>query len=186
MAPAASESASWYEQLRERYRPELLRVLLVAESPPDPGSGQRRFFYSPTLTIDNLYRGVAEAVYGQQEGINLRDKPAILERLCCDGFWLTDATDRPVKKMKAAERKATIASSVPRLIERCIELSPERGVLICHAKVFSAVAPALRDAGIHVLHDRAIPFPLGNWRAKFVAGFRDAIEPGRDRPEDRS
>src|SRR5207247_10197132 len=48
------------ERLRDRHRPRRLRYLLVAESPPDASAGARRFFYSPTLTIDNLYRGVAE------------------------------------------------------------------------------------------------------------------------------
>ena len=60
---------SWYEQLRQRYRPQRLSVLLIGESPPDPGVGARRFFYAPTLAAaDNLYRGVAAAVYGENSG----------------------------------------------------------------------------------------------------------------------
>jgi len=52
----------WYEQLRDQCRPDRLEVLLIGESPPDPGAGGRRFFYAPTLQIDNLYRGVAQAL----------------------------------------------------------------------------------------------------------------------------
>jgi hypothetical protein len=37
---------AWYEQLRQQYRPDRLEVLLVGESPPDPGTGPRRFFYA--------------------------------------------------------------------------------------------------------------------------------------------
>jgi hypothetical protein len=33
----------------------------------------------------------------------------------------------------------------------------------------------LRDAGVRVLHDQPLPFPLGNWRAEFVAGLRQAL-----------
>lgn len=62
-------AADWYEELRERYRPERICVLLVAESPPDPGDGKRRFFYSPELRADNLYRGVAQALYGERDEI---------------------------------------------------------------------------------------------------------------------
>jgi hypothetical protein len=68
----------WYEQLREQYRPTRLQVLLIGESPPDPGSGRRRFFYAPTLQIDNLYRGVGQALYGKDSDTDLTDKPAIL------------------------------------------------------------------------------------------------------------
>jgi hypothetical protein len=52
---------AWYEQLRQQYRPDRLEVLLIGESPPDPGAGGRRFFYAPTLQIDNLYRGSPKA-----------------------------------------------------------------------------------------------------------------------------
>jgi hypothetical protein len=58
------EARTWYEDLRASYRPEVVRVLLIGESPPDPGDGERRFFYAPTLSHDNLYRSVAEAIYG--------------------------------------------------------------------------------------------------------------------------
>jgi hypothetical protein len=166
---------AWYEELRERYRPERLRYLLIAESPPDPGEGERRFFYSPTLMIDNLYRGVAEAVYGEREDIDLRDKLAVLERLQEDGFWLIDAVEYPVNKLGRSDRSRAIEEGVPKLVARCIELGPECGVIICHGKVYAAVAQPLRDAGVAVLHDRVLPFPLGNWRARFVDGFRKAL-----------
>lgn len=177
-APPAVGSApgtEWYEELRERYRPTRLRYLLIAESPPDPGGGERRFFYSPVLTIDNLYRSVAEAVYGERDDVDVRDKTAVLERLREDGFWLIDAVEYPVNKLGSSARSRAIEAGVPRLIARCIELEPEHGAIICHGKVYAATAQALRDAGFPLLHDVALPFPLGNWRARFVEGFRRAL-----------
>ena len=173
--PESSDSGAWYEKLRERYRPERVRYLLIAESPPDPGDGKRRFFYSPALTIDNLYRSVAQAVYGERDDIDLRDKPAVLDRLRQDGFWLIDAVEYPVNKLANSARARAIEEGVPRLIERCIELAPECGVIVCHSKVYEATARALQDAGVAILHDEALPFPLGNWRARFVEGFRRAL-----------
>jgi hypothetical protein len=79
---------TWYEQLREQYRPEQLEVLLIGESPPDPGAGERRFFYAPVLRIDDLYRGVAHGCYVDDPEVDLADKPAVLGRLQADGFWL--------------------------------------------------------------------------------------------------
>lgn len=169
-------SEFWYEELRERFRPTRLRYLLIAESPPDPGDRGRRFFYSPTLTIDNLYRSVAEAVYGERDNFDVRDKPALLARLREDGFWLIDAVEYPVNKLGSSTRSRAIKAAVPRLVERCVELEPERGAIICHGKVFAATAHALRDAGVVVLDDVVLPFPLGNWRARFVEGFRQALE----------
>jgi len=166
---------SWYEPLREQYRPDRLEVLLVGESPPDPAAGPRRFFYAPTLRRDNLYRGVVQGLYGEQSGVELTDKPAMLRRLQADGFWLIDATDQPVNHLPTAARRAAIRGAVPQLVDRCRDLAPRRGVVICHSIVYEFAAPALRDADVTVLHDHPLPFPLGHWRAVFVTGLRRAL-----------
>lgn len=165
-------TTEWYEELRQRYRPDPIEVLLVGESPPHPGAGEKRFFYSPTLSRhDNLYRGVAGALYGDA----IQDKASILERLKADGFWLIDAVEVPVNRETTAGRRAQIREAKPRLIERCSELSPRRGVIICHGVVYELCARALRGAGVPVLHGEPLPFPLGNWRTKFIGGFRRAL-----------
>jgi hypothetical protein len=165
----------WYEQLREQYRPTHLEVLLIGESPPDPGANERRFFYAPTLRIDNLYRGVALTLYGNDPDTDLTDKPAVLRRLQVDGFWLIDAVNQPINHLPPGPRRAAITSAVPQLVGRCRDLNPARGVIICHRVVYQLTASNLRDAGVKVLHDQPLPFPLGNWRAKFVAGLRRAL-----------
>jgi hypothetical protein len=166
---------TWYDELREAYHPDPLRVLLIAESPPDSGDGARRFFYSPRLSHDNLYRGVAEALYGARGDIDLRDKRAVLAHLQQDGFWLVDAVAEPVNKLRSGARRAAVRASVPDLVSHVVELAPERGVVICHGGVYDEAAAALRRAGVNVLHDERLPFPLGNWRAQFVEGLRSAI-----------
>ncbi len=165
----------WYEQLREQYRPDSLKVLLIGESPPDPGAGERRFFYAPSLSYDNLYRGVAQAMYGDLNDFNIQNKSDTLERLRDDGFWLIDAVENPVNLSSRSARRRAISAAVPRLVERCEELAPERGVIICHDPVYQAAASALRAAGVRLLHSEALPFPLGNWRSRFIEGFRKAL-----------
>ena len=131
----------WYEQLREQYWPDQLQVLLVGESPPDPGANERRFFYAPTLRIDNLYRGVAQGLYGDHPNVDLIDKPAVLRHLQADGFWLIDAVDRPINHLPPGPRRAAITAAVPQLVARCRALAPRRGVVICHRVVYQLAAP---------------------------------------------
>jgi hypothetical protein len=164
----------WYKELRDRYRPSIIKILLIGESPPDPGDRERRFFYSPNLKYDNLYRGVAKAVYG--EYVKLQKKPHILRNLQRDGFWLIDACDEPINKLKPGEKSKMIKKSLPRLIEKCSKASPTNGVIICHGRVYGIAAPELRKAGVKVLHDESIPFPLGNKRAEFIKKFRKALD----------
>jgi hypothetical protein len=62
------------------------------------------------------------------------------------------------------------------LVTRCRELAPRRRIVICHRVVYQLAAPSLHDAGVRVLHDQPLPFPLENWRADFIAGLRQALE----------
>jgi hypothetical protein len=176
-SPDDPEARTWYELLREAYRPATLRFLLLAESPPDPGSADRRYFYSPTLSQhDNLYRGVSEAAYGLEATFDLARKTDVLERLKDDGYWLIDAVESPINKSSSSARRTAIRSAAPALVERCRRLDPAIGIIICHTVVYKEAAHKLHAAGLKVLHDRPLPFPLGNWRADFVRGFRQAIE----------
>lgn len=166
---------TWYDELREQYRPDALRVLLIGESPPDPGDRARRFFYAPTLAReDNLYRGVFKGLY-EDAGLDIADKPAVLARFRGEGYWLIDAVAEPINKKTPAERRRLIQANLDELIATCLALAPTCGVVICHDRVYRAAAPPLRAAGVPVLHDKSLPFPLGNWRARFAVGLRRAV-----------
>ncbi len=168
--------AAWYEELRLAYKPDVLRVLLIGESPPDPGSGDRRFFYAPTLAAhDNLYRGVAAAVYGLEPTLDIGDKTAVLKRLWSDGFWLIDALEHPVNRLSRRERLSRLRSAAPRLAARVSVLKASEGVIVCHSLVFEACADEIRRSGAPLLHETALPFPLGNWRARFIEEMRRAL-----------
>lgn len=84
---------AWYADLRRAWRPEAVRLLLVAESAPDPKSATRRFFYAPQLSQhDNLFRGVVEALYAvsrarratrRDRGSNASDETVCSSRTSC-------------------------------------------------------------------------------------------------------
>ena len=175
MTDDAAGGLGWYEELRNRYRPEVTRLLLIGESPPDPRSAERRFFYSPKLGYDNLYRGVVEALYGNEEGFDVRDKVGNLGRLRADGVWLVDAVAEPVNAMSTGARRLAIRSAVPGLVERCMVAAPTVGVLVCHSVVYAEISDPLRQAGVTILHDEPLPVPLGNMRRRFVSGAREAL-----------
>ena len=168
-------SQEWYEQLREKYRPSAVRYLLVGESPPDSADNRRRFFYSEKLTVDNLYRSVAIAVLG--DAVDLANKPVVLAAIMDRGFWLIDAVDYPINQLLPVKRREILRAAAPDLAARCKAIAPTHGVIICHGGVYRAVAPLLKKAAVRVLQSNPLPFPLGNWRARFVAGVRTCVAP---------
>jgi len=169
-------TGEWYDKLRREWKPEPVKLLLVGESAPDPGASERRFFYAPTLDRrDNLFRGVVEALYDPiPRGSTGQPKRPWLERLQADGIYVVDLAPFPVDKLTSGARRRARRDHVAALVEQARALDPQ-GVIVCHAPTYADAAPALRAAGLTVLHDDPLPFPLGNTRARFVAGVRTAL-----------
>lgn len=167
----------WYAQLREQWRPERVSLLLIGESAPDDAGDpqSRRFFYSGVLSRrDALFRGVVEAVLGV---------PALDSRTTTRAPWLAQLRDRgvflidlvpyPINAVRGAERAKARRENVAGCVVRAAALQPE-GIIVCHKPSFDVLRRPLVDAGLTPLHDEGIPFPLGDWRADFVRGFREA------------
>lgn len=168
---------AWYAELRARYQPEHVRLLLIGESAPTDhgGTRPRNFFYADHLGYDNLYRGVVEVLYDLR-GLEKRshDKRPWLRRLQADGVFLIDLVPYPVNDVSSKkQRKAILRENVSGCIERARALNPD-GIILCSNDVFDALALPLREVGLPLLHTRALSFPLGNVRDQFVAGFREA------------
>lgn len=170
---------AWYARLREEYRPEHVRLLLIGESAPsDHGeSARRNFFYADHLGYDNLYRGVVEALYDQR-GLKAKshDKRPWLRQLQADGVFLIDLVPFPVNDVASKkERMRILRDNVQGCVARTTALDPD-GIIACSRDVFACLADPLREAGLPLLHDMPLSFPLGNTRAQFVSGFRVAYE----------
>ncbi|NOX21668.1 MAG: hypothetical protein GXP36_01045 [Actinobacteria bacterium] len=95
-------------------------------------------------------------------------KPYWLNRFKEDGFWLEDLTDRPVNHLSASDRRRARLDAVPDAITRIRAPQPSIGVVVCHTAIFWALSKSLETGPGVSLHDRPIPFPLGNHRTQFV------------------
>lgn len=172
----AGTEDDWYNELRQQWKPVQLRLLLVAESAPDPAAAERRFFYAPTVSrSDNLFRGVVLALY--QEKVHAGDdRTALLMRLRADGVWLIDLAPYPVNHLPPGSRQQVLREHAPARVREILDLAPD-GIVICHAPTYRALAPELRASGAPLLHDQPIPFPLGNFRNEFANAVRTAVAP---------
>lgn len=169
--------AAWYSELRTKWKPARVRLLLIAESAPDDGgdTAQRRFFYSDRLAADNLFRGVVEAMYNvRADSLRRTGKAPWLERLRADGVYLIDLVPYPINRLPHREKRSIQRDSVTNCVERAAQLNPE-GIIVIKKDVFDLLAQPLRDAGLPLLHAQGMSFPLGNVRADFVSAFRDAL-----------
>ena len=159
----SADAARQRREASERYRPQQVRLLLVAEAPPHDRS---RYFYFPDVTShDSLFRYVIKGIYGTTP--DRTNKPHWLERLKSDGVFLSDLSEEP-------EGAADLRPHVSGLVERCISLQPEAIILI-KTKVYDAAFREVQAAGLPVV-DRRIPFPGSGQQRRFEEEFGLALK----------
>lgn len=166
----------WYVQMRSQWKPDGVKLLMIAESAPAYGGdiSARRFFYSDRLGPDNLFRGVVKATYGVSKAdLQRTGKRPWLERLRDDGFFLIDVAQSPVNALGAVERRRILHDAVPSCVARASALDPV-GVVVVKTTLYELLSKPLTSAGLTLLHERPIVFPLGNMQAKFVSEFNQA------------
>lgn len=168
--------ADTYTRLRDRWKPDQVQLLLIGESAPDPGGAELRFFYAPTLTShDNLFRGVILALYGRSPGHAGDPKRPWLDALRGDGVYLIDLVPFPVNALSSRERKRALSDHTEDCVAEASALEPQ-AIAICHSPTFNALRPGLLEAGLPLIHQQPLPFPLGNWREQFACGLRAAAD----------
>lgn len=154
-----------YEQARQKYLPETIRVLFVAEAPPE---NERRFFYYEDVKDhDALFANLVRVLYPEyqsEHGGVISDirinKPGILERFKNDGYFLIDALSEPINlKLSSRERGKIIISRQQAILENIKKLKPEVGVVLIKSTVFDSLHTYLINQGTHILNKNSVPFP---------------------------
>jgi hypothetical protein len=146
----------------ERYRPKAIKVLLVAEAPPN--AADRYFYFENVTSHDWLFRGVSEVLLGRVPDRN--SKATALAQLRDQGLFLIDLKPTPVDD-------TDLTRYVPELVARCKALAPERIILI-KATVYDAAYRPLRVAGLPVI-DKRVFFPSTGRQEDFRRQFGEAL-----------
>lgn len=150
-----------------RYRPDRVRLLLVAEAPPC--ASDRYFYFDQVHTRDDLFRYIWLGHMGEDAGSRAK-KPRQLQSLCDAGVFLIDLYEDMVSKPKVKFLETHVSS----LVDRCAKLSPQRIILI-KATVHDAAYAPLQAAGLPVSPHR-IPFPGSGQQQNFLRQFQPACE----------
>jgi hypothetical protein len=154
-------------ELREKaaalYKPERVKLLLIAEAPP---AAVDRYFYFPEVTSqDSLFRYVASSVLGAVP--TRANKAELLGKLRDAGVFLIDVCLNPIFD------KSDLGACIPDLVERAMALSPQHIILI-KATVYDVAFGPLSDAGLPVVDER-IPFPGSGQQLRFRQLFGSAL-----------
>lgn len=166
-----------YAVARNKYRPEEVRTLLIAESPPC--NPERYFYFEEVRTHDSLFLEIVGVIYPELKAAYLaskRDpelKAELLENFRSDGYFLIDLSEVPQELTGESD-----AACLPGLLARVGKLAAKRTrIILIKANVYDCAYGPLTDAGYKVSAER-LPFPGSGQQRVFQEGFRRALGMG--------
>ena len=154
------DTASGIDDLRTKYRPAAVTLLLVGESSP---AGGTHFFRADS----NLFRAVRAAYVEALGEATVPDGEAFLRFFSDRGGWLVDLADRPVNRITGRPRRDRVDAGIEGLRGILMGARPERVVAI-KSSIAGDVRQAARLAGFDEARIDVLPFPLYQWRRMFI------------------
>ncbi len=159
---------SHYHKLRNKYTPTNPKLIFVLESPP----ASDKYFYDPAgKTTEPLFSAMMKVI-----GERPATKEDGLHAFAHKGFFLVDATYKPVNHIKSRKkRNEIIISDLPELIQdlkQTIENHQTRIVLV-KANICRYLEASIKTAGFNVINDGIIiPFPSSGQQNNFHKNIR--------------
>lgn len=157
-----------YEKAAENYRPDMIKYLLIAESPPYTltKNEEMRYFYFDKITNgDTLLRNTIESIFSEK--YDNSKKGFWLKKLENEGFFLIDAVEYPIDQFKKDTKKRNrhVRNNFNNLIEKIEKLKEERfidkdtKIILIKKNIFEILGEKLKEKGFNVLNDKLLPFP---------------------------
>jgi len=152
------------QQATQQYRPDQVRILFVAESPPS--APDRHFYFTDVTRADTLWVELTRALYPAAFGetrVERQRKQEWLQKFQQAGYWLIEAVPDPIDKKKKEEQIAANTEYVLNLLHAA---QPAHVVLIA-APVWKVLQAPIRAAGFSLPQTLAIPFPGRGQQRRF-------------------
>lgn len=163
------------EKARNKYKPDRVKYLLVAEAPPD--SVERFFYYDNVHQHDYLFLGVSQALYPDLKENFLASrrsskiKSSILLKFKADGFYLLDLSELPL-----SFTTGDLYSQLPTLVEKLIAVSEEKTkIILIKATVYDTAFQYLKQKRFENVVDTRVPFPGQGGQKAFQVQFNKAL-----------
>lgn len=116
------ENIEYFKTQSEKYLPDKIKYLLIAESPPND---IRNYFYydghKPKYQI--FFQNIIMAIYNEHCATDPVCREFFLNKFKEDGFYLIDAVKDSITDCTNSERKIIILDDLPILIEKLIDFN---------------------------------------------------------------
>lgn len=170
-----------YKEYAEKFIPDEIRYLLIAESPPHTPVGERlRYFYNYNNSSRSqiLLSSVAFTFLARKFNAQQDNKKQFLTDIAEKGVFLIDATYEPINRIEVEQdRLKKIKQDYGKLKKNILSLPlrDDTKFLLVHNNVIKAIGDKLSaDFGNYEIND--IGFPSYYHDRRFKKKILDAIE----------
>lgn len=168
------KSGSW-DSLREYYKPDHIKFILVGEAPPE--GGDRYFYYDNVPQYDNLFMGVIQALFPNDARVykyhrDSSHKRELLQRFKDMGGYLMEVYPMP-KKQKA--RGCGDNFYIQDCIRRIVELRDNLDENFIIIAVHSTASGLNKYFQSYPEKFKSLDFPLYGNQDAFVEGLREIV-----------
>ena len=168
-------SVEMYEKAAEKYKPDKIKTLFIAESPPfaEEGKEPRYFYFEDVKGRDYLFRSIMEVLFPEEyKDFKKSDKRAnkkkvpLLKKFKDAGFFLIDACDEPVNQHR--NRDFFIGKNFQRLVKKIKGLiHKDAKIILIKKNIFDLLFKELKERGFNVINTKHLDFPSSGNQKKF-------------------
>ena len=172
-----SEVAAKINEARQKYKPEKVKLLFIAEAPP--ASLDRFFYYEDVKEKDFLFVELSK-VLCKTDNVHLirANKAKILQGIKDSGIYLMDLSDTPLTEKGCYDVYAK-ADMKRRFMEKLAgESAVDKAtttIVLIKATVFDYLYNTLKADGYKVC-DARIPFPSSGQQANFREKMQQVLK----------
>jgi len=162
------------EEAREKYRPEHIKLMFIAEAPPC--SNDRFFYFENVSKGDSLFLHIIRAVFPDLEDWETKQirakKEDLLYRFMDSGYFLEDSVRASFPKGTTSKNKERLMTGEQAdLLSKLKKYKKNTKFVLLSAMAFRVNYRVLVSNGFQILNDFMIPFPGSGQQNKFKAGI---------------
>ena len=163
-------SIELYEKAAKKFKPDKIKILFIAESPPFKKEGEepRYFYFENVKGKDFLFRSIMEVLFPDEyENFKINsNKILLLNKFKEIGFFLIDACDYPINQHN--NRNSFINNDFSKLIQK-IETLIDKGtkIILIKKNIFELLFDRLKSRGFQVINIEHLDFPSCGNQLKF-------------------
>ena len=164
------------ETAREKYKPEKIKLLFVAEAPPN--KTERFFYYKDVREADYLYLGIMKALSEKccmmptKQLRQIKGEALLLLKQC--GIFLMDLCSMPLAYANPPIAELHKNDFMKRLEQMDGVVKDSTNIILIKTNVYDCLFKDLKQKGYNVV-DKRIPFPACGQQKMFQDLIHEAL-----------